>query len=115
MHLLSLRPAPLNTGVTSRLRRAESALRAIGVNGPIDNLRATNQASASTCRVNGVQILISYVCVPAYMHDGVCYAAPADYYSATTERSVVAFAKGARIVRCASPDSLHASLKNLVN
>lgn len=115
MHLLSPRAAPLNTGVTSRLRRAESALRSIGIHGPIDNLRATSQASASTCRVGGVEILVSYVCVPAYIHDGVCYAVPVDHYSTTTERSVIAFARGARVVRCASPESLHTSLKNLVN
>lgn len=115
MHLLSLRPAPLNTGKSARLRRAEAALRAIGIRAPIDRLRATNQASASTCRVGSVDILISYACIPAYRHDGIVYAVPVDHYSATTERSVVSFAAGARIVRCASQESLETSLKNLVS
>jgi hypothetical protein len=85
----------LNTSKTARLRRAESAIRAtVGQPVPIDNLRATNQASASLCTVRGIELLISYTTVAAYrLHSGQIVATERGEFSRTTDRSVDAFGK----------------------
>jgi hypothetical protein len=85
----------LNTSKTARLRRAESAIRAtVGQPMPIDNLRATNQASASMCTVRGIELLISYTTVAAYrLPSGQIVATERGEFSRTTDRSVDAFGK----------------------
>ena len=85
----------LNTGKSARLRRVESAIRAtIGQPLPIENLRATNQASATTCTIKGVTLLVSYLTVVAYkLPDGSSVATERNEFSRTTDRSVDAFGK----------------------
>lgn len=92
----------LETSKSARLRRAECALRAVGVprDVPIDSLRATNQASASICRAGPLEILVSYSTVVAYrLPDGSCVATPRNYHSKTTDRSVDAFTGRALTLR----------------
>ena len=85
----------LDTGKSARLRRVESAIRAtIGQALPIDNLHATNQASATVCTVKGVTLLISYLTVVAYkLPDGSSVATERNEFSRTTDRSVDAFCR----------------------
>jgi hypothetical protein len=85
----------LITSKTARLRRAEAAIRAaIGRPLPIDNLRATSQASASVGTVQGVQILVSYSTVVAYkLPDGSSVATERNEFSKTTDRSVDSFCR----------------------
>jgi hypothetical protein len=61
---------------------------------PIDNLRATNQASASMCTVRGIELLISYTTVAAYrLPSGQIVATERGEFSRTTDRSVDALGK----------------------
>lgn len=85
----------LNTSKTARFRRAETAIRSVlGRPVAIDNLRATSQASASVCTVQGVQILVSYTTVVAYkLPDGSSVATERNEFSKTTDRAVDAFCR----------------------
>jgi len=85
----------LVTSKTARLRRAESAIRSVlGRPVTVDNLRATSQASASVCTVQGVQILISYTTVVAYkLPDGSSVATERNEFSKTTDRSIDSFCR----------------------
>jgi len=115
MHLFksSAKPEPLNTGKSARLRRVESAIRAtIGQPVPIDNLRATNQASASLCTVKGIEILVSYLTVAAYrLPSGQIVATERGEFSKTTDRSIDAFGKSS--VRHWQPE-FEASLRKVL-
>ena len=95
LYKASAKAEPLNTGKSARLRRVESAIRAtIGQPVPIENLRATNQASATTCTVKEIELLISYLTVVAYrLPSGQIVATERGEFSRTTDRSVDAFGK----------------------
>jgi hypothetical protein len=85
----------LVTSKTARLRRAETAIRSVlGRPVTVDNLRATSQASASVCIVQGVQILVSYATVVAYkLPDGSSVATERNEFSKTTDRSINSFCR----------------------
>jgi hypothetical protein len=93
LYKASAKSEALNTSKSARFRRAESAIRAtVGQPMPIDNLRATNQASTSICKVRGIELLISYTTVAAYrMPSGQIVATERGEFSKTTDRSVDAF------------------------
>jgi len=85
----------LSASKSSRLLRIESALAGcLPCFASIEGVKATEQVSASTCKVNGIEVLVSYLTPVAFRHvDGSCVAVTRGFYSRTTTRSQDAFSR----------------------
>jgi len=85
----------LSASKSSRLRRIESALAGcLPCAASIEGVKATEQVSASICKVKGIEVLVSYLTPVAFRHvDGSCVAVTRGFYSRTTTRSQDAFSR----------------------
>lgn len=103
--------AKLATGLSARTARAERALNRAGVGADkLSSVRALSQASASEAELEkGHKALISYETLVAWRCGitGASFATPRNYYSNTTQRSIDAWCRGARILE---ESELHAQL-----